>query len=58
LQARAFGIRSTFHTILQASPGQIVFGRDMINDISFQANWDRIKDNKKILLKALIPDNI
>jgi hypothetical protein len=27
LQARAFGIRSTFHTTLQASPGQLVFGR-------------------------------
>jgi hypothetical protein len=38
LQACAFGIRSTFHTTLQASPGQLVFGRDTINDIMFQAN--------------------
>jgi hypothetical protein len=30
LQACAFGIRSTFHTTLQASPGQLVFERDMI----------------------------
>jgi hypothetical protein len=37
----------TFHTTLQASPGQLVFGRDMIHDIRFQANWDRIKDNKQ-----------
>jgi hypothetical protein len=42
-----FGIRSTFHTTLQASPGQIVFGRDMINDVRFQASWDRIKNNKQ-----------
>jgi transposase InsO family protein len=47
LQACAFGIRSAFHTTLQASPGQLVFGRDMIHDIRFQANWDRIKNNKQ-----------
>jgi hypothetical protein len=47
LQSCAFGIRSTFHTTLQASPGQLVFGRDMIHDIRFQANWDRIKNNKQ-----------
>jgi hypothetical protein len=38
LQACAFTIRSTFHTTLQASPGQLVFGRDMIHDIQFEAN--------------------
>jgi hypothetical protein len=46
LQDCAFGIRSTFHTTLQASPGQLVFGRDTIHDVRFQANWDRIKNNK------------
>jgi hypothetical protein len=50
LQACAFGIRSTFHTALQASPGQLVFGRDMIHDIRFQANWDRIKNNKQKII--------
>jgi hypothetical protein len=38
---------STFHTTLQASPGQLVFGRDMIHDIRFEANWDIIKNNKE-----------
>jgi hypothetical protein len=47
LQSCAFGIRSTFHTTLQASPGQLVFGRDMIHDIRFHANWGRIKNNKQ-----------
>jgi hypothetical protein len=47
LQACAFAIRSTFHTTLQASPGQLVFGRDMIHDIQFEENWDRIKNNKE-----------
>jgi hypothetical protein len=46
LQDCAFGVGSTFHTSLQASPGQLVFGRDiMIHGISFQANCDRIKNN-------------
>jgi hypothetical protein len=39
LQQCAFGIRSTHHTTLQASPGQLVFGRDMIHNIPFIANW-------------------
>jgi hypothetical protein len=47
LQACAFAIRSTFHTTLQASPGQLVLGRDMIHEIQFEANWDRIKNNKE-----------
>jgi transposase InsO family protein len=47
LQACAFGMRSIFHTTLQSSPGQLVFGRDMIHNVRFQANWDRIKNNKQ-----------
>jgi hypothetical protein len=47
LQACAFGIRSRSHTTIQASPGQLVFGRDMIHDTRFQANWERIKNNKQ-----------
>jgi hypothetical protein len=50
LQACAFNIRCTFHTTLQASQGQLVFGRDMIHDIRFQANWDRIKNNKQKII--------
>ena len=30
LSAAAYAIRCTFHTTLQATPGQLVFGRDMI----------------------------
>jgi hypothetical protein len=33
-------IRSTYHTTLQATPCQLVFGRDMIHNIAFRANWD------------------
>ena len=59
LQACAYGIRSTYHTTLQASPGQLVFGRDMIHDVRFQANWDRIKNNKqKIIEKSNKRENL
>jgi hypothetical protein len=30
LASAAYAIRSTFHTILKATPGQLVFGRDMV----------------------------
>jgi hypothetical protein len=50
LQACAFGIRSTHHTTLQASPGQLVFGRDMIHNLPFVADWNRIKTNKQKLI--------
>ena len=32
-----WAIRSTYHTTLQASPGQLVFGRDMLLDIKHTA---------------------
>jgi hypothetical protein len=44
---------------VQASPGQIVFRRDMIHDIRFQANWDRIKKTKqKYIERSNKKDNI
>ena len=48
LQAVAFGLRSTFHTALQASPGQLAFGRDMIINATYLANWQAIKQRKEI----------
>jgi hypothetical protein len=36
-------IRSTYHTTLQATPCQLVFGRDMIHNIAFRVNWDHIQ---------------
>jgi hypothetical protein len=40
LQSTAWSFRSTYHTTLQATPCQLVFGRDMIHNIAFRANWD------------------
>jgi transposase InsO family protein len=50
LSATAFAIRSTVHTTLQKTPGQLVFGRDMIFNISHEANWKYIKDRKQKLI--------
>ena len=47
LAAAMFALRSTFHTTLQATPAQLVFGRDAILNTTFDANWHLIKHNKQ-----------
>ena len=47
LSSCAFAIRATYHTTLQATPAQLVFGRDMILPIAIQADWARIKERKQ-----------
>ena len=45
----AWAIRSTYHTVLKASPGAAVFGRDMLFDIPFVADWKKIGDHRQSL---------
>ena len=40
----SWAIRSTYHTVLKASPGAAIFGRDMLFDIPFLADWNKIGD--------------
>jgi hypothetical protein len=41
----AWAIRSTYHTVLKASPSTAIFGRDMLLDIpSYMADWKKIGD--------------
>jgi hypothetical protein len=47
LSAAAFAIRSTHHTTLEASPAQLVFGRDMLLPVKFVADWARIRTSKQ-----------
>ena len=47
LSAAAWAIRSTYHTTLEATPGQLVFGRDMLLPIKFKADWARIRQRKQ-----------
>ena len=42
-----FAVRSTYHTTLKATPMQLVYGRDAILNIKFQADWHRIKQQKQ-----------
>ena len=50
LAATMFAIRATHHTTLQASPSQLVFGRDAIHNIAFEANWKFIRDRKQAII--------
>ena len=43
-------MRSTVHTTTRATPTQLVFGRDAILNVSFEANWQYIKDRKQKLI--------
>ena len=42
LAATMFDVHRTYHTTLQASPMQLVFGRDAILNIKHVANWEHI----------------
>ena len=42
-----FALRATYHTTTQATPMQLVFGRDAILNVQFEADWKYIKDRKQ-----------
>ena len=42
-------MRSTVHTTLRATPTQLVFGRDVLLNVSFEADWQYIKERKQKL---------
>ena len=50
LSAVAFAVRSTIHTTMKKTPGQMVFKRDMILNITHQADWKLIKQRKQKLI--------
>ncbi len=43
----AWAIHSTYHTVLKASPGAAIFGHDMLFDIPFIADWNKIGDYRQ-----------
>jgi hypothetical protein len=47
LAATMFAVRATYHTTLQASPMQLVFGRDAILNIKHMSNWEHIRQRKQ-----------
>jgi hypothetical protein len=42
-----WAICSTYHTVLKASPGAAIFGRDMLFDIPFIADWKQIGEHRQ-----------
>jgi hypothetical protein len=49
LSGAAWAICSTYHTVLKASPGAAIFGQDMLFDIPFIADWQKIGEYKQRL---------
>ena len=50
LSSVAWAMYSTYHTMLEATPGQLVFGHDMLLPITFRANWVHIHNKKQTLI--------
>ena len=50
LAAASFAMCSMYHTTLRAMPGQLVFGRDMILNTQYLADWTMIKAHKQQLI--------
>jgi hypothetical protein len=49
LDNTAWTIRSTYHRVLKASRGAAIFGRDMLFDILFVADWCKIGEQRQSL---------
>jgi hypothetical protein len=48
LSSAAYAIRSTFNTILKATPEQLVFERDMVLPMTFMTDWGgQLNNNAK-----------
>ena len=39
LASIAYALQCSYHSTLQATPGKLVFGRNMLLDINFQSNY-------------------
>jgi hypothetical protein len=47
LSDAAWAVHSTYHTLLKASPGAAIFGQDMLFDILFIADWQKIGKHRQ-----------
>ncbi len=47
LSDAAWAVRSTYHTVLKASPGAAISGQDMLFDIPFIADWQKIGKHRQ-----------
>jgi hypothetical protein len=51
LNAVAFAMRATLHTTMRATPMQLVFGRDAIHNIGFEADWQYLKERRQRMIR-------
>ena len=51
LAATMFATRATYHTTTRATPTQLVFGRDAIANIKFEADWNLIRQRKQEMIR-------
>jgi hypothetical protein len=49
LSSAAWAVCSTYHTVLKASPGAVIFGQDMFFDIPFVADWHKVGEQRQSL---------
>jgi hypothetical protein len=49
LSDATWAVCSTYHTVLKASPGAAIFGQDMLFDIPFIADWQKIGEYRQRL---------
>ena len=42
-----WAVRSTHHTVLKSSPGAAIFGRDMLFDLPYIADWTAIGQRRQ-----------
>jgi hypothetical protein len=45
----AWATYSTYHTVLKASPGAVVFGQEMLFDFLFIADWKKLGEHRQEL---------
>ena len=43
----AWAFCSTYHTVLKTSPGVAIFGRDLLFDVPFLADWTKIGEYRQ-----------
>ena len=46
----AWAVRSTYHTVLKTTPGAAIFGRDMLFNIPYIADWNQIGKRRQTLV--------
>jgi hypothetical protein len=49
LSDAAWAVCSTYHTVLEAFPAAAIFGKDMLFDVPFIADWQKIREHRQQL---------